>query len=1263
MTRRRLVLGVLASVAAGAIISLAAGGGVAAEGSTNLRAATVHPTLFDQLQANPTGGIDAVVTAWNRSDLDAIQAVAGGTKLKVLPMVLTRSLTAAKLDALRQLASVRSVYPNERFELYMEDTTWITKARYVWATSNGPGGLDGFGYKGAGIHLAVIDTGADGQHEDMDNLVEFCEAQEAATADGESVRCSPWNPAFNTLPVGTGTNPRIDCNATTLCDDEGHGSHVSGTVLGAGHASGGTLNNHSTIGMSPHAKLHAYSANLNAVLFSFQTLAAYDDMTNKREANLDYNVVAVNNSWGGGGGSNYDSSNPTNVAIKRAYDAGILSVFAAGNSGPEYNTLSAQCVNPYVVCVAASTKPDQKVMFSSVGRPSQPTDTNRDGVINGDDVQPDNHDRNLGQKLELGLYRPALSAPGVNINSISANSPGCREDDLITEVPDEPATSGCYEQLNGTSMATPHVTGAVGLIAQAFRAAHGRLPTPAETTEILERSANRSKLPAWETEEQGAGRLDVHEAVKLARSDAAVGLRPASRARPNLGYPTPPYQPNAYPKGPDDPSTFVEHGCTGFESWTSGDIETPAPGGPSVATYGRHVFTVAPKTDRLRIHLRWGIADEPQHPEHALSNLYARLWRPGVDPSSDTNPAGQTRTFPDQESIGLTDTNAILNNERFLEVRSPEAGNWELRIYHRVGGAPSLCDPDSQGESVPTGFNYTLYVERPLVTHQPSVIIDQPTDPSPSGRWVDLRGRASYPPPDNPDPKAQTPGRSWEGVTNWEVPGSSRTGDVGDEEPGPDDPRKVLYMHGNTAEGCSGNGPADVPPPCGGPFLLEKLPAGAAATWSSGVQNAVLEGASDRTIHDPNWSWCLTAGPGCPTTGGGSNIPAGPQTVGGPMTLVWWAACNLCSEDVGISADWVIRVWADGVLKFEQRITATPADPGVPSKLVRTVTLPTFSAGQRIVVHIDPVYVDSQTVALIHYDSEGPCPAATTGPCDSRVHMPVGGSGGGGSTAPATPENVRVTDLPANAPYPTGVSQVQALRVAWDPVQGASYRVYRSTDPLTRGLLRYSGPGQSCPNDPDGPGPELGFSPEAPAPEPDDAPPGHDRAGLCFTDTMGLELRRAYYYRVVAVQSNTESANSEVAYGIPTRYDRQVKLKVDRLYGPQHWEYALVSPSPNPLLDSAGTQWRFLWDTLELETGAHKVFARSFTQGIGSQKAERTFTEDDPPPPPPPPDGGCPDDDDGDGDDDADDGDSDDDGDDSDDDCEDDEDDEEEDDD
>jgi serine protease AprX len=1252
LVKRRIALVLPALVLTATVLALGSSG-AAASGAGPLRPAKVDSVLANQLATNPTGGVTAVVTTWNREGLDEVSSLGvSGTKLRALPMLITTRLTQAQLDALRDSAAVRSVWGERRYRAYMEDTTWITKARYVWATGNGSGGLPGFGVTGRNVELAVIDTGIDGLHEDSDNLIEYCDSNAGnVPADPALVQCSPWPNGFNLAPAGTGTNPRADSN-----DDEGHGSHVSGTVAGTGHASGGTANPHSTIGISPHAKLRVYSANIGPSLLNWQTLAAYDDLILKREAG--YNrVVAVNNSWGGGDGANYEPSDPTHVAIKRAWDAGILSVFAAGNSGPEYNTLSAQCVDPYVACIAASTKPDQKVMFSSVGRPSQPMDTNRDGVADGDDVQPDNHDWRLGQALQLGRYRPSITAPGVNINSISANSAGCREDGLIIPGPELPK-SGCYEPLNGTSMATPHVTGSVGLIAEAFRSTHGRLPRPIETLEILERSSNTSKLPAWEAEEQGTGRLDLYEAVKFART------YPQGLARPNLGHATPPYQQNAYPNGTASyPAAEQERGCTGPVSWSVGGLNPLDPvGQPPVAplpSYGQHFINVPDKAERLQIHVKWGSQDG--HPEHETANLYARLWRPGVDPDAETQPAGQTRVFPDQEALGLLD---IPIDTRYLDVRSPEESNpaegtpglpatlpqgqWILRVYHRAAGSPSACEPGQEMPDQAFGFNYRVETVITRVTHRPSVVIDQPAaNALTSGRWVDVTGRAGYPPPDAP--AVGTVGYSWEGVTNWEVPGSASS--VTDEhgEPDPSNPRPVLYMHGKadahpTPDGaCSGDGEADVIQ-CNGPFLMPKttLGAGAPAFWRSGLDDELFDGSSDRSVHDPNWSWCLAAGPGCPADPG--YTPPGPQTVGGPMTVEWWASCNLCDADLGLSADWMIRVWADGILQAEERVTATPADPGVPSKVIETIVLPTFTASQRIVVHIDPVYVDSQTVTFTFYDSDDAADSPCTplgGRCDSLVRMPVGSTGGGGGGGPANPQNVRVTDLPASAPYPSA-PRTPALRVAWDPVQGAtSYDVYRSTSPLSMGTRVFRGAGTAC------------TSPEAPAPEPADIWPGHDRAGLCFTDT-GVALRTTYYYRVLATQGATRSPSSELAYGTPTRYDRQVKLKLDRLYGPQYWEYALVSPSPNPTLDAAGTQWRHLWDTLELVAGPHNLAARSFTQGVGSTKARRTVRDDGTNPPPPPPNGGCPDDDNHDKKDDHRDGDHDDDGDDDDDDCEDD---------
>lgn len=1059
---------------------------------------TIDAALQQQLAASP-GGVPAVITTWDRSGLDAVEQLGvNGTRLRALPMLLTASLTPAELDALSSSPAVRSVFANHHYELYTEDSTWAIGAREVWSAP----AAGGFGVTGEDVHVAVIDTGADGLHEDMDNLVEFCETQQALTSDHTTVLCSPFDAATgNAGPAGPNDDARLDGT-----DDNGHGSHVSGTIAGSGDASGGREALHSTIGVAPDAKLHVYSANVGPSLANHEILAAYDDLIHKKELGLS-TVVAVSNSWGGGAGSNYAPGDPVHVAIEAAYDLGILSVFAAGNDGPEHNTLSRQCVSPYVVCVAASTKNDAVVMFSSRGRPSEPADTNRDGIVGGPgDVLPDNHDRALAQALGLGVYRPTVTAPGVNINAISANAALCREGPIGFDME-------CYEPLNGTSMATPHVTGVVALITEAYRQGHGgETPSPAVLTDIIERSANVSKLPGYEADEQGAGRLNAHAAVSFALT-YPNGLPPV-----NWGTATPPYAADAHPGG--TAAARTETGCTSELSWSTN------------AGYGQHTVTVPDGVDRLRITADWS--------EHPSANLYLRLWRPGVDPDAESEPAGPDRVFPDQESLGLV----FVGTSRWLDVRAPEAGAWTLRVYHRAGGAPLACDPASaEDPKQTTGFNYDLTIETPAVTETPSATITSPHEGETlSGRFVTVEGEAEYPTP-------------WNGVTNWSVPGS----EVPSLVPAPGE-RPVFHFQGNVEEGCTGDGAADIIA-CGGPFLREEsaLSANPAATWK--VSDPLIGGTADRTIYDPNWIWNLDE----------------PTALGGYMTVEFWASCGACGSDIGLSADWNIRLWADGALVFERRLSASPLRPNQPQKLELTVNVPTVTATDNFVLHVDPVYIDSQIETLIYYDSAEACPGLTGGACDSLVHMPVIEDGGAHLAAPA---NVRVTDRHGR------------LQVAWDPVAGATeYLIYRDTDPA--------------------------FDPAAATPlaatagEPCNAPdvpswPGASRSGLCFAD-QDVAQGATYYYRVIASDGATTGDPSLLSYGAATAFDRQVKVGFDRLWGPRVWEYA-------SLQNAAATLWEAIWDTLELDPEATGISARSFTQGIGSATADVQ-----PPPPPPPP--------------------------------------------
>ncbi len=225
------------------------------------------------------------------------------------------------------------------------------------------------------------------------------------------------------------------------------------------------------------------------------------------------------------------------------------------------------------------------------------------------------------------------------------------------------------------------------------------------------------------------------------------------------------------------------------------------------------------------------------------------------------------------------------------------------------------------------------------------------------------------------------------------------------------DERVVLHFHGNPGApaeppetNCTGVGATDVSA-CDGPFLLTSanLSNSGAASWT--VANPALDDNVDRGVNDPNWVWNLDA----------------PTTLQGRMTVEWWASCGACGALVG-SADWTISVWADGTKGFEERITATPNTPNIPSKLKTSVTLPQIVANNTIVLKIDPVYIDSQNNTNIYYDSTQTCPNASSGPCDSTVRMPVIAGASNTPTNTPTKTPTATGTLPTNTPTHTATA-------------------------------------------------------------------------------------------------------------------------------------------------------------------------------------------------------------------------------------------------
>ncbi len=192
-------------------------------------------------------------------------------------------------------------------------------------------------------------------------------------------------------------------NDNSIFDGSGddHGTHVAGTIGGVGGNGQGVAGVAWNVTMISAKFLGPSGGSLA------DAVEALDYLTNLK-TKYGVNLVATNNSWGGGG-----FSQSLQDAINRAANAGILFIAAAGNDGSN-NDSTARYPSNYnnVIAVAAIDSSGNLASFSNYGA----TDVD-------------------------------LGAPGVGIYS---TLPG-----------------GTYGSYSGTSMATPHVTGAAALYAAA----------------------------------------------------------------------------------------------------------------------------------------------------------------------------------------------------------------------------------------------------------------------------------------------------------------------------------------------------------------------------------------------------------------------------------------------------------------------------------------------------------------------------------------------------------------------------------------------------------------------------------------------------------------------------------------------------------------------------------------------------------------------------------------------------------------------------
>jgi serine protease AprX len=332
-----------------------------------------------------------------------------------------------------------------------------------------------YGYRGAGIGIAVIDSGV-ARHDDLtylgsSSLVKTKNGQRvAAFVDFVNGRTSPY-------------------------DDNGHGTHVAGIIAGNGYDSLGVR-----AGIAPDAHLVSLKVlDQNGRGVISDVISALDWTVANKAA---YNIRVINLSVGAGVTESY-KTDPLTLAAKRAVDAGIVVVTAAGNLGKnaqgrtQYGAIGSPGNAPWVITVGA---------YSHEG-----TVERNDDVIAGFSSR--------GPTAFDYEAKPDIVAPGVG--TVSLSDPG----GLMYLTKPTALLSGAlggllgggllggglpYFSLSGTSMASPVVAGSVALMLQANPSL-----TPNLVKAILEYTAQEYR--GYDSLTQGAGFLNTKGAVDLAR--------------------------------------------------------------------------------------------------------------------------------------------------------------------------------------------------------------------------------------------------------------------------------------------------------------------------------------------------------------------------------------------------------------------------------------------------------------------------------------------------------------------------------------------------------------------------------------------------------------------------------------------------------------------------------------------------------------------------------------------------------------------------
>ncbi|MDZ7881181.1 MAG: S8 family peptidase [Saprospiraceae bacterium] len=370
------------------------------------------------------------------------------------------------------------------------------------------------GYRGQGAVVGGADTGYDWTHPALQKKYRGFNAATNATDHNYN-----W---FDAIEADTITvkNP-CGAKAQAPCDDNRHGTHTMGTMIGGFQIVG---TDSTAIGVAPDARwigarnMDRGDGTLTRYIACFEWFTAPTNLTGQLP-NPRLAPHVINNSWYCSTGEGCNSSNFSLMerALNATRSAGIVVVVSAGNAGPSCSSFAGPAGFFDKAFSIGATQPNDTIAgFSSRGP-----------------VTNDGSNRR----------KPNVSAPGVGI---------------VSAIPNDG-----FASLSGTSMAGPHVAGAVALMISANPLLAGQVDTIEKMLEI-------TALPLQTTQDCGTisgmsvpnhtygwGRIDVFAAVKKALLYRRVSIKTTEQPQSFI---------KVFPNPFSDKMTFYTEGVVGENS-------------------------------------------------------------------------------------------------------------------------------------------------------------------------------------------------------------------------------------------------------------------------------------------------------------------------------------------------------------------------------------------------------------------------------------------------------------------------------------------------------------------------------------------------------------------------------------------------------------------------------------------------------------------------------------------------------------------------